>query len=49
MCTRITTGYRARAANRIAAILDAFTPDECTNYFGNAGYASSLHLKWKVL
>jgi transposase len=27
--------------NRIAAILDAFTPDECTNYFRNAGYASS--------
>ena len=31
--------------NRIAAILDAFTPDECTNYFRNAGYASS----WKML
>ena len=27
--------------NRIAAILDVFTPDECTNYFRNAGYASS--------
>jgi transposase len=26
--------------NRIAAILDVFTPDECTNYFRNAGYAS---------
>ena len=26
--------------NRIAAILDVFTPDECTNYLRNAGYAS---------
>jgi len=26
--------------NRIAAILDAFTPDECTKCFRNAGYAS---------
>jgi transposase len=26
--------------NRIATLLDAFTPDECTNYFRNAGYAS---------
>ena len=26
--------------NRIAALLDAFTPDECANYFRNAGYAS---------
>lgn len=25
---------------RIAALLDAFTPDECANYFRNAGYAS---------
>ena len=27
--------------NRIACLLDAFTPDECANYFRNAGYASS--------
>jgi transposase len=27
--------------NRIASLLDAFTPDECANYFRNAGYASS--------
>ena len=27
--------------NRIACLLDAFTPDECVNYFRNAGYASS--------
>jgi transposase len=26
--------------NRIAALLDAFTPQECANYFRNAGYAS---------
>lgn len=26
--------------NRIAALLDAFTPNECANYFQNAGYAS---------
>lgn len=26
--------------NRIARLLDAFPPDECTNYFRNAGYAS---------
>jgi len=26
--------------NRIAILLDAFTPNECTNYFRNAGYAS---------
>ncbi len=26
--------------NRIAALLDAFSPDECANYFRNAGYAS---------
>jgi transposase len=26
--------------NRIAALLDAFPPDECENYFRNAGYAS---------
>ena len=26
--------------NRIAALLSAFTPDECANYFRNAGYAS---------
>ena len=26
--------------NRIASLLDAFTPDECSNYFRNAGYAS---------
>ncbi len=25
---------------RIATLLDAFTPDECANYFRNAGYAS---------
>jgi transposase len=25
--------------NRIAKLLDAFTPSECTNYFRNAGYA----------
>ena len=25
--------------NRIAALLNAFTPLECTNYFSNAGYA----------
>lgn len=25
--------------NRIAALLNAFTPQECTNYFRNAGYA----------
>ena len=27
--------------NRIACLLDAFTPDECVNCFRNAGYASS--------
>ena len=27
--------------NRIACLLDAFQPDECTNYFRNSGYASS--------
>jgi transposase len=26
--------------NRIAALLNAFTSEECTNYFRNAGYAS---------
>ena len=26
--------------NRIALLLDAFPPDECANYFRNAGYAS---------
>ena len=26
--------------NRIAALLYAFTPEECANYFRNAGYAS---------
>src|SRR6266852_2628110 len=26
--------------NRIACLLDAFPPDECANYFRNAGYAS---------
>ena len=26
--------------NRIATLLDAFTPEECSNYFRNAGYAS---------
>jgi transposase len=26
--------------SRIAALLDAFTPKECANYFRNAGYAS---------
>jgi transposase len=26
--------------NRIAALLHAFTPEECANYFRNAGYAS---------
>ena len=26
--------------NRIARLLDAFPPDECANYFRNAGYAS---------
>jgi transposase len=25
--------------NRIAALLNAFSPSECTNYFRNAGYA----------
>ncbi len=25
--------------NRIAALLNAFSPSECTNYFHNAGYA----------
>jgi hypothetical protein len=29
------------AKNRIACLLDAFTPDECANYFRNAGYALS--------
>jgi transposase len=28
--------------DRIAALLDAFTPSECTNYFRNAGYASQV-------
>jgi transposase len=32
---------------RIADLLDAFTPDECANYFRNAGYM--LHAKWKAL
>ena len=27
--------------SRIAVLLDAFPPDECANYFRNAGYASS--------
>jgi transposase len=27
--------------NRIAALLGAFTPNECANYFRNLGYASS--------
>ncbi len=27
--------------NRIARLLDAFPPDECSNYFRNAGYASA--------
>lgn len=26
--------------HRIASLLNAFTPEECTNYFSNAGYAS---------
>ncbi len=26
--------------NRIATLLGSFPPDECANYFGNAGYAS---------
>lgn len=26
--------------NRIAALLDSFPPEECANYFRNAGYAS---------
>ena len=26
--------------NRIARLLDQFPPDECANYFRNAGYAS---------
>jgi hypothetical protein len=26
--------------NRIARLLDAFQPDECANYFRNAGYAA---------
>jgi transposase len=26
--------------NRIASLLDAFTPNECANYFRNAGYTS---------
>jgi transposase len=26
--------------NRIATLLDAFSPNECANYFKNAGYAS---------
>jgi transposase len=26
--------------NRIASLLGAFTPEECANYFRNAGYAS---------
>ena len=26
--------------NRIACLLDAFLPDECTNYFRNSGYAA---------
>jgi transposase len=26
---------------RIGLLLDRFTPDECANYFANAGYASS--------
>jgi len=26
--------------NRIASLLNTFTPDECANYFRNAGYAS---------
>jgi transposase len=26
--------------NRIASLLDVFTPHECANYFRNAGYAS---------
>jgi transposase len=26
--------------SRIASLLNAFTPDECANYFRNAGYAS---------
>ena len=30
--------------NRIAALLGAFTPNECANYFRNLGYASS---NWK--
>ena len=30
-----------RLWNRIASLLDAFKPNECTNYFRNAGYASS--------
>jgi transposase len=27
--------------HRIASLLDAFTPEECANYFRNAGYGSS--------
>jgi transposase len=27
--------------NRIARLLDAFLPAECTNYFRNSGYAAS--------
>src|SRR3984893_2640933 len=29
-----------RLWNRIASLLDAFKPNECTNYFRNSGYAS---------
>lgn len=29
-----------RLWNRIATLLDAFSPNECTNYFRNSGYAS---------
>jgi hypothetical protein len=32
--------------NRIACLLDAFTPDECANYFCKRGYASP---NWKML
>ncbi len=32
--------------NRIATLLGSFPPDECANYFRNAGY---VRIKWKVL
>jgi transposase len=33
--------------SRIAALLSAFTPEECANYFRSAGY--TFHVKWKLL